>query len=81
MTITPSYAAFDAAYDAINTGGAASGLRLQVENVPVVRTESKNLQTTGVASPVWIGVYPVFGQPVIELPADGDTTLCGLNRP
>ncbi len=64
----------------LDTGGAASALHLQMDNLPAVRTASKSLNTSEVAGPVWVGVYPVFGQPVIELPSDVETTLCGLER-
>ena len=62
----------------IDTGGAPSALRLQAEGDPAVRTEPKDLLTGGAVGPVWVGVFPVFGQPVIELPVGIDTTLCGL---
>jgi hypothetical protein len=64
----------------IDTGGVPSALRLQVEGDPAVRTEPKDLLTGGAVGPVWVGVFPVFGQPVIELPSDSETTLCGLDR-
>lgn len=64
----------------IDTRGLASALRLQDESNPAVRTDSKDLLTEGSLNPVWVGVYPVFGQPVIELPAGVDTTLCGLRQ-
>jgi hypothetical protein len=53
-------------------------LRLQLESDPAVRTESRELGTEGAIAPLWVGVYPVFGQPVIELPVGIDTALCGL---
>jgi hypothetical protein len=62
----------------IDAGGAPSALRLQLESDPAVRTESRELGTEGAIAPLWVGVYPVFGQPVIELPVGIDTTLCGL---
>jgi hypothetical protein len=62
----------------IDASGAPSALRLQLESDPAVRTQSRDLGTEGAITPVWVGVYPVFGQPVIELPVGIDTTLCGL---
>ena len=63
----------------IDAGGAPSALRLQVEGDPAVQTEPKDLLTGGAVGPVWVGVFPVFGQPVIELPLGVDTTLCGVS--